>query len=155
MPSSDRPTRERKVVERYSAPSVARSSSSKNLSIEKLVKEAILPRIHGLALKTTVVAGNWTWEHAKPKARMETLQRNLRINLWLNQFLSFRKRTKHCKNRITITRKIDIKLYHSYQSLTISLITMFSKGQRRRMADCRRYSMAGRIFFLPFLGSLL
>ncbi|PPR95104.1 hypothetical protein GOBAR_AA25564 [Gossypium barbadense] len=78
MPSSDRPTRERKVVERYSAPSVARSSSSKNLSIEKLVKEAILPRIHGLALKTTVVAGNWTWEHAKPKARMETLQRNLR-----------------------------------------------------------------------------
>ncbi|TYI14081.1 hypothetical protein ES332_A08G100900v1 [Gossypium tomentosum] len=130
MPSSDRPTRERKVVERYSAPSVARSSSSKNLSIEKLVKEAILPRIHGLALKTTVVAGNWTWEHAKPKARMETLQRNLRINLWLNQFLSFRKRTKHCKNRITITRKIDIKLYHSYQSLTISLITMFSKDKK-------------------------
>ncbi|KAK5836449.1 hypothetical protein PVK06_012238 [Gossypium arboreum] len=34
-PSSDRPTRERKVVERYSAPSVARSSSSKTLSIEK------------------------------------------------------------------------------------------------------------------------
>ncbi|KAK8359522.1 hypothetical protein V6Z12_A04G100500 [Gossypium hirsutum] len=34
-PSSDRPTRERKVVERYSAPSVARYSSSKTLSIEK------------------------------------------------------------------------------------------------------------------------
>ncbi|KAH1046959.1 hypothetical protein J1N35_037743 [Gossypium stocksii] len=34
-PSSDRPTRERKVVERYSAPSVARSSSSKTPSIEK------------------------------------------------------------------------------------------------------------------------
>ncbi|KAH1097941.1 hypothetical protein J1N35_014862 [Gossypium stocksii] len=35
-PSSDRPTRERKVVEMYSAPSVARSSSSKTLSIEKI-----------------------------------------------------------------------------------------------------------------------
>ncbi|GKU89544.1 hypothetical protein SLEP1_g3670 [Rubroshorea leprosula] len=34
-PSSDRPTRERKVVERYSVPSVARSSSSKALSIEQ------------------------------------------------------------------------------------------------------------------------
>ncbi|KAG8500949.1 hypothetical protein CXB51_002963 [Gossypium anomalum] len=34
-PSTDRPTRERKVVERYSVPSVARSSSSKTLSIEK------------------------------------------------------------------------------------------------------------------------
>ncbi|XP_038993460.1 protein DEK-like isoform X3 [Hibiscus syriacus] len=34
-PSSDRPTRERKVVERYSAPSVARSSSAKSFSIEK------------------------------------------------------------------------------------------------------------------------
>ncbi|OMO93825.1 hypothetical protein COLO4_16650 [Corchorus olitorius] len=33
-PSSDRPTRERKVVERYSAPSVARSSYGKPLSIE-------------------------------------------------------------------------------------------------------------------------
>ncbi|TYH05814.1 hypothetical protein ES288_A08G110800v1 [Gossypium darwinii] len=77
-PSSDKPTRERKVIERYSAPSVARSSSSKTLSIEKLVKEAILSRIHGLALKTTVAAGNWTWEHAKLKARVKTLQRNLR-----------------------------------------------------------------------------
>ncbi|KAL1156730.1 hypothetical protein V6Z11_A08G109600 [Gossypium hirsutum] len=77
-PSSDKPTRERKVVERYSAPSVARSSSSKTLSIEKLVKEAILSRIHGLALKITVAAGNWTWEHAKLKARVKTLQRNLR-----------------------------------------------------------------------------
>ncbi|XP_040931340.1 MADS-box transcription factor 15 isoform X2 [Gossypium hirsutum] len=56
-PSSDKPTRERKVIERYSAPSVARSSSSKTLSIEK---------------------GNWTWEHAKLKARVKTLQRNLR-----------------------------------------------------------------------------
>lgn len=35
-PSNDRPTRERKVVERYSVPSVARSSSSKALSIEKV-----------------------------------------------------------------------------------------------------------------------
>ncbi|KAB2000194.1 hypothetical protein ES319_D12G215800v1 [Gossypium barbadense] len=34
-PSSDRPTRERKVVERYSVPSVARSSTPKPLSIEK------------------------------------------------------------------------------------------------------------------------
>ncbi|GAV81603.1 DEK_C domain-containing protein [Cephalotus follicularis] len=34
-PASDRPTRERKVVERYSAPSVARSSATKPLSIEK------------------------------------------------------------------------------------------------------------------------
>nr|ADW80127.1 fiber-specific MADS protein [Gossypium hirsutum] len=49
--------------------------------------------------------GNWTWEHAKLKARMETLQRNLRINLWLNQFLSFRKRTKNCKNRITYLQR--------------------------------------------------
>ncbi|OMO97820.1 Protein DEK [Corchorus capsularis] len=36
-PSSNMPTRERKVVERYSAPSVARSSSGKPLSIEKVV----------------------------------------------------------------------------------------------------------------------
>ncbi|KAL4383328.1 hypothetical protein GQ457_15G006900 [Hibiscus cannabinus] len=34
-PSSDRPTRERKVVERYSVPSVSRSSTPKPLSIEK------------------------------------------------------------------------------------------------------------------------
>ncbi|XP_039059337.1 protein DEK-like isoform X3 [Hibiscus syriacus] len=34
-PSSDRPTRERKVVKRYSAPSVARSSSAKPFLIEK------------------------------------------------------------------------------------------------------------------------
>ncbi|TYI02245.1 hypothetical protein ES332_A11G255600v1 [Gossypium tomentosum] len=40
-PSSDRPTRERKVVERYSAPSVARSSSFK-LSIEKVFIVAVL-----------------------------------------------------------------------------------------------------------------
>ncbi|TYJ14233.1 hypothetical protein E1A91_A10G104100v1 [Gossypium mustelinum] len=53
-----------------------------------------------------------------------------RINLWLNQFLSFRKRTKHCKNRIPKTRKIDIKLYHSCQSLTNSLIIMFSKDKK-------------------------
>ncbi|KAK5772173.1 hypothetical protein PVK06_048449 [Gossypium arboreum] len=38
--------------------------------------------------------------------------------------------TKHCKNRIPKTRKIDIKLYHSYQSLTNSLITMFAKDQK-------------------------
>lgn len=35
-PGSDRPTRERKVVERYSVPSVARSSTPKPLSIEKV-----------------------------------------------------------------------------------------------------------------------
>ncbi|KAK5775440.1 hypothetical protein PVK06_043334 [Gossypium arboreum] len=35
MPSSDRPTMERKVAERYSAPYVARSSTFKTLSIEK------------------------------------------------------------------------------------------------------------------------
>lgn len=34
-PANERPTRERKSVERYSAPSVVRSSSSKTLSIEK------------------------------------------------------------------------------------------------------------------------
>ncbi|XP_039046977.1 chromo domain-containing protein cec-1-like isoform X2 [Hibiscus syriacus] len=34
-PSSDRPTRERKVVERYSVTSVSRSSTPKPLSIEK------------------------------------------------------------------------------------------------------------------------
>lgn len=28
-----------------------------------------------------------------------------------------------------ITRKIDLKLYHSYESLTSSLLTMFGKGQ--------------------------
>ncbi|PPS15856.1 hypothetical protein GOBAR_AA04724 [Gossypium barbadense] len=38
--------------------------------------------------------------------------------------------TKHCKNRIPKTRKIDIKLYHSYQSLTNSLITMFAKDKK-------------------------
>ncbi|TYH95118.1 hypothetical protein ES332_A12G085100v1 [Gossypium tomentosum] len=35
MPTSDRPTMERKVAERYSAPSIARSSTFKTLSIEK------------------------------------------------------------------------------------------------------------------------
>ncbi|KAK5833813.1 hypothetical protein PVK06_017672 [Gossypium arboreum] len=38
--------------------------------------------------------------------------------------------TKHCKNRIPKTRKIDIKLYHSYQSLTNSFITMFAKDKK-------------------------
>ncbi|KAH1081627.1 hypothetical protein J1N35_021388 [Gossypium stocksii] len=40
-PNSDRPTRERKVVERYSSPSVARSSSSKTLSIEKVADKIL------------------------------------------------------------------------------------------------------------------
>lgn len=38
-PANERPTRERKSVERYSAPSVVRSSSSKTLSIEKVCGE--------------------------------------------------------------------------------------------------------------------
>ncbi|XP_052887303.1 uncharacterized protein LOC108477762 isoform X2 [Gossypium arboreum] len=48
--------------------------------------------------------GNWIWEHAKLKARMQTLQRNMRYPPMASNF-------------------------------------RYIQGQRRRMADCRRYSM--------------
>ncbi|XP_017625074.1 DEK domain-containing chromatin-associated protein 2-like [Gossypium arboreum] len=81
-PSSDRPTREKKVVERYSAPSVAWSSSSKTQLIEKSHGTQLKDIPNGIHLLSCLfvfpLKGNWTWEHAKLKDRMETLQRDLR-----------------------------------------------------------------------------
>ncbi|PPD98935.1 hypothetical protein GOBAR_DD04059 [Gossypium barbadense] len=50
MPCSDRPIRERKVVERYSVPSVAWSSSSKTLSIVKGRTTQIIDIPNGMRL---------------------------------------------------------------------------------------------------------
>lgn len=42
-PTSDRPSRERKLVERYSVPSAAKSSSKKSISIEKATSSYSYP----------------------------------------------------------------------------------------------------------------
>ncbi|XP_022728837.1 probable LRR receptor-like serine/threonine-protein kinase At1g56130 [Durio zibethinus] len=42
---------------------------------------------------------------------------------------------------VAIARKIDMRLYHSYQSLTNSLITMFAKRQKSDEDDYRRYTL--------------
>ncbi|GMI81495.1 indole-3-acetic acid inducible 29 [Hibiscus trionum] len=42
---------------------------------------------------------------------------------------------------VAITRKIDIRLYHSYQTLTNSLITIFTKDRKCADDDHTRYTL--------------